>query len=387
MKIFVFSVCILYRENISGGDVVLPHIAKRWGDRFDLHVITTAEGEAVWRGLGAAATFHLLPRTIFDRSDSILLGPIKYLIRTFQALRLSRKLVRNESEKFITYTAPEFIPDVLPAFLLRRRYPQSRWVAWVYHVILPPRGRKGNFLFNLFSFLLQRGGLALLKRRADLIPVLGGTYKDLVDRGFNKDKIRITNAGVNQDLLRSTPPAAEKFDGISIGTLTYTRGVYDLLEIWRLVVAKKPEARLAVIGGASKKMIEDYQARIKDLGLEQNVNYFGFVPKDEDVYAILKSSKLYLCPLHENGWSLPVAEAFTAGVPAVAYDLKMFRYAFKKGFVIVPMYAEQAFAEKVLELLNDESQRQALAQAALEESANFDWANIAAGLGEAIDQL
>jgi len=387
MKIFVFSTAILYKENISGGDVVLPQIAKRWGGRYELYVITSREGERVWRSLGAKAVFHLLPETIFDRSDNILLGPIKYLIRTIQSVRMLNSLMGGEKEKFLIYTAPAFIPDTLPALVARRRFQQSRWLAWVYHVILPPWERRGNFLFNLFSYLLQRGGLWALKKGADVVLVLGGTYKDLVDEGFREEKLQICNLGVDKKLLESTAPIKEKYDGISIGTLTYTRGVYDLLHIWRLVIEKRPDARLAVVGGGSQRLIEDYKNKIKELGLEKNVRYYGFVPKNEDVYAILKSSKLYICPLHENGWSMPVAEAMTVGVPTVAYDLKMFHYAFKKGFVTVPMHNKRSLADKVVELLNNEEKRQKLSQEALEESKNFDWRNIADEVGRVIDKL
>lgn len=385
MKIFVFSTCILYLKSISGGDVVLPQIVRKWPEgKYDLHVITSKEGQAVWEGLGAKAVFHLLPETILDRSDSVLLGPVKYFVRTLQSIEFVSRVIAKEKGNFLIYTAPEFVPDALPALIARMRLKQSRWLAWCYHVILPPWKRKGNFWFNLFSYLIQRGGLKMMKWKADLVLVLGGTYKDLVGEGFKKEKLQVMNAGVDKKLLQSAVPVEEKYGGISIGTLTYTRGVYDLLEIWKLVVSKKPETKLAIVGGGSEGLVRDYKERIRKMGLSQNVRYYGFVPKNEDVYSILKSSKLYICPLHENGWSLPVAEAMTVGVPTAAYDLKMFHYAFKKGFVMVPMYAKQALADKIVELLNDEEKREELSQEALEESKNFDWQNIADSVSKTI---
>ncbi len=387
MKIFVFSTAILFKDSISGGDIVLPQIAKRWGGRYDLQVVTSEEGRRVWEGLGAEATFHILPETIFDRSDSILLGPCKYFIRTFQSVKFVYDVIAKEKGKFLLYTAPEFVPDTLPALVARLKFKEGRWLSWCYHVILPPWKRKGNFWFNLFSYLIQRGGLAMMRWKADVVLVLGGTYKDLVDEGFKKEQLTICNLGVDKHLLESAVPVEEKYGGISIGTLTYTRGVYDLLEIWKLVTAKKPETKLAIVGGGSEGLVADYQERIEKMGLSNNVRYYGFVPKNEDVYSILKSSKLYVCPLHENGWSLPVAEAMAVGVPTAAYDLKMFHYAFKKGFVMVPMYAKQALADKIVELLNDDEKRRQLSQEALEESQNFDWQNIADSVGQTIEKL
>lgn len=387
MNIYVFANTILFHSSISGGDVVLPQMVKRWRKKYDVHLITTAEGKEVWENVGARVTFHLLPETSLDRSDDLLLGPLKYIVRTFQSIWIARRLISKESGKFILYSPGDFLPDTLPQFLFRLFYGDSRWVAWVYHLISPPWERKGNFFFNLFSYILQKSGLVLIKWKADVVPVLGGTYKDLIDLGFPEDKLLSSAVGVSTKVIKGAKPVSESYDAVHVGTLTFTKGVYDLLEIWKKVCSKKPTARLAVVGGGSKKLVKNYRKQIVEMGLEKNINYYGFVPRSEDVYSIIKSSRIYVCPGHENGWSLPVAEAMTAGVPTVAYNLKMFGTAFKRGFVTVPLFAKEKFASSVLELLANEKRRAALAQEALEESKNFDWQNIAENLSSVIGRL
>jgi glycosyltransferase involved in cell wall biosynthesis len=387
MRVYVFANTILFHSSISGGDVVLPQLAKRWGSRYDLQVITTVEGRKVWERLGVSAHFHLLPPTFLDRSENLLLGPFKYFVRTVQSIRLANRLISGESGRFFLYSPGDFLPDTLPQFWFRWRYRNSRWVAWVYHLILPPWRRKGNFFFNLFSYLLQRVGLWLVRSRADAVLVLGGSYRDLLKLGFPKSKLYSSAIGVPTAVIKRVPPLPDSYDAVHVGTLTYTKGVYDLLEIWQQVCRWRPAARLAVVGGGSPELVKTYRRRIRKLGLGDKVNYYGFVPRNEDVYRIIKSSKVYICPGHENGWSLPVAEAMTAGVPTVAYNLKMFGTAFKRGFVTVPLYDPQALADKVLELLDDQELYRRLSREALAESQNFDWSNITLKIEKLLEKL
>ncbi len=387
MKIYVLANTLLFKSVISGGDIVLPQISKHWKGKYDIHVITGGLGKKTWQGLGAKAEFYLLRENFLEKSESLILAPLKYIIRTVQAIFIINRLLRKEEKEALLYTSSDLFPDTVPTFWAKKKFQNAFWLARIYHINEPPYKRRGNPFYNLFSYLAQRFGLLLIKKKADLIAPLMGTYQDLLDLGFPKEKIKVSNAGVNTETIRKVKSVKKEFDAVHVGALTFTKGVYDLLEIWRLIVEIKRDAQLAIIGGGSKALIEGYKKRIKDMGLSENIDYYGFVPKNEDVYAIIKASKIYLCPGHENGWSLPVAEAMTFGIPVVAYNLKMFGNAFKKGFIVVPVHDQKKFAEKVIELLEDEKKRKELAKEALIESKNFDWHNIAQDLSKYIDEL
>lgn len=387
MKIYVLTNSSLIKNLVTGGDVVLPQTAKCWKGKYEIHLICGLIGKGIWQDFGPKAEFHVLRVNFIEGTELLFLGPLKYIIRAIQATIMVNKLLKEEKEKVVVITPSDYFVDAIPAFWARTRFKNIRWLARVYHLIESPIRRKGNMLANIFSFSAQRIGLTLIKNKADLIVPLGGTYRDLVAMNFDKDKLEISNAGVDIETLRKAKPTAEKFEAIEIGMLTLSRGVYDLLDIWKLVIEKIPEAKLAIIGGGVSKVVEEYKERIKKMGLEKNVHYFGYLPKNEDVYAILKSSKLHLCPLHENGWSLPVAEAMSVGIPTVAYERKMFGTAFKKGYVTVPVHDIHRFAEKVVELLEDNKGREKLSEEALKESKYFDWHYIARDLSSKIEKL
>ena len=388
VKIFVLANTLLFESAISGGDVVLPRIVRYWdGDDFEIHVITSSFGRKTWELQDVEATFHELKDSFWEKYDGLALAWLTYLTRTFKANRLLKNLLEKESEPCLIYTSSDLFPDVIPAFLNRRRFCHIKWMARIYHVNKSPLVRKGNPLFNLFSFVAQRIGFFYIKTTADLISPLVGAYKELQQLGFPQDRMKISNAGVATELIKQTVPLNKTYDAVHVGALTYTKGVYDLLDVWKMIVAENPKAKLAIVGGGSKSMMDRYRRKIRQMSLSQHIDYYGFLPSNQDVYSIVKSSRIYICPGHENGWSLPVTEAMSAGIPIVAYQLAMFGTAFKKGFVTVPIHDKIALKHEIQHLLIDETKRRLLGAAALEESQNFDWKTVSDRLREYIMAL
>lgn len=383
MNITVLANTVLVKSGISGGDIVLPFINRYWNGRFDLKVMTTSQGKAVWDHIGSKAGFSLLPHFKYEDYEWKFTFLFTYIIRTiFAFFRLKKIGAKGE----VVLSASDFFPDVLPPFLLRERM-KFRWVARVYHLIKAPSERKGNFLLNILSFALQKISLDMIKKRADLVLTPVGTYKDLLELGFEKSRVAISNPGVDVEEIDSVRKSDKAIDAIYIGALLFNKGSYDIPKIWAKVVEKIPEAKLIVIGGGPKQEVEAFKKGIQEKGLSSNIEYRGFVRDIRDVYAQLKASRILILTGHENGWSIPVSEAFACGVPVVAYDLKMFGTAFLKGYVMVPLHEVDAFADKVVSLLNNEEKRTALSRDAFNEGRRLGWAEVSRKLAQDIEGL
>ncbi|MBF0442803.1 MAG: glycosyltransferase [Oligoflexales bacterium] len=387
MKIFVLANTLLFKSVISGGDIVLPQIAKFWKGKYDLHVITGKLGMDTWKLLGAEAEFHTVPEIFFKGSENLVFAPLKYIARMIYAVFLLDRLVSAEKGPCLIYTSSDLFPDALPAAWVRRKHMHARWIARIYHVNKPPHRRRGNVFYNLFSFLAQRTGFFYIKKYSDAVSALVGSLKDLGSLGFPMEKVSVSNAGVDISSIRQVGPSSDRFDAVHVGTLTYTKGVYDLLDIWKMIAGVRKEARLAIIGGASEALMNDYRKRIREMGLLNNITYFGFVPRNEDVYSVIKSSRIYICPGHENGWSLPVTEAMAAGIPVAAYNLQMFGTAFMKGYMTADLYDKKGLSTIILRLLDDSELWDRLSKEALEESQKFGWQSVSDGLMAVIDSI
>ncbi|MFH1888562.1 MAG: glycosyltransferase [Candidatus Omnitrophota bacterium] len=379
MEIIVLANTVLVKGGISGGDIVLPYINKYWGGRFKIKVMTTTQGRRVWESIGSNAEFILLPHMKYEERELKFTFLFTYIIRTiFAALKLS-KMLHGRKEGNIVLSASDFFPDVLPACLLKGK--GNFWVARVYHLIKSPSERKGNPLLNILSFLLQRASLAMIRAKADLILTPIGTYKELCALGFDKERIFINNPGVDLQKIDSVRPSDRHYDAIFIGALLHNKGSYDIVNIWNEVTKKIRDAKLVVIGGGPKKEVEDFKKMIEERGLGSHIEYLGFVRDIEDVYTRLKSSRVLILTGHENGWSIPVSEAFACGIPVVAYNLKMFGTAFKRGFISVPLYDTGKFAEEIINLLEDDKLRAELSKEAYSEGRGLGWDKVSQGLG------
>ena len=377
MIIYVISNTILNERNISGGDIVLPKLSRYLNPELKLVIVTNIIGKTLWEKYGDCTDFHL----ITDLIDVKMLwfAPVKYILRTIQLFIYFFKISKNK-DKLVVYTSSDLFPDTLPIFFHKIINKELYWISRIYHINKSPLKRKGNPLHNLFSYLAQRVSLPLIKFKSDLILTLSGTYQTLRNMNFPETRTEILNAGVNEQLIKSAPISNEKFECFYLGSIIHTKGVFDLLETWAKVVKTRKNYQLAVIGGGDKNMTSKLLMEISALKLNNNVKYFGRIEKDEDVYTIVKSSKVCIIPGHENGWSLPATEAMTAGIPVVAYALDMFGESFKKGFVTVPLYDQNALANKICEVLENDSLWESLHQEALSESNRFSWKYIAIDL-------
>ena len=383
MNIVVLANTVLVKRGISGGDIVLPFINKYWNGRFNLKVMTTSQGKAVWEHIGSKADFNLLPHLKYEDYEWKFTFLFTYIIRTiFAYFRLKKMTGKGD----VVLSASDFFPDVLPSYLLRE-HKKFYWVARVYHLIKSPSERKGSFLLNILSYALQKISLDLIKKRADLVLTPVGTYKDLLGLGFRESRVAISNPGVDIEEIDSVQKSDKAIDAIYIGALLFNKGSYDIPKIWAKVVEKLPKARLIVIGGGPKHEVEAFRNEIQEKGLSGNIEYLGFVKDIRDVYAQLKASRLLILTGHENGWSIPVSEAFACGIPVVAYNLKMFGTAFTRGFITVPLHDIDAFAQEAISVLTDDKKRQNLANEAYREGRQLGWDKIAIDLAKNIGRL
>ena len=92
---------------------------------------------------------------------------ILYLKRIPSALKLTLKIENTT----ILYSACQFLPDVLPVYILKHTK-HLRCVQTLYHIIPPPTQRGGSFITNLLAFSAQKVAFTLIRSNADAIIVL-----------------------------------------------------------------------------------------------------------------------------------------------------------------------------------------------------------------------
>lgn len=343
-----------YSQGKSGGDMVFIEVAKRLKG-YDLVVVTSRLGKKLCQECSLSAKF------ITTTSEDIFSRVIPtYLRRTVRALRLGLKVGGGD----ILLGTSDFLPDTLPIYRWKRQEPKAVWVQHVFHLI--PSSRP-------LPFLAQRISFQLIKRGADLIVVDNSLLKDeLTALGFDPGKVAVNYPGIDLGRLSSVRPGKKGYQGVFIGQLRRSKGIFDLVPIWRAVTRVLPEARMGIIGKGSPEMVRKLTAEIARAGLAERIDLLGYLA-DEAAWAAIKGSKVFVFPSHEEGFGIAPLEAQALGLPVVAWDLPVFAEIFPQGIVRIKLGEVELMAAAVVKLLTAGTERQRLVAQALGNARRFSW--------------
>jgi len=146
---------------------------------------------------------------------------------------------------------------------------------------------------------------------------------------------------------------AKKYDAVFQGRFHPQKGVVELIDIWKQVVAVKPHAKLALIGNGP--LWNDVSQKIEELGLQNNVILLGYVFDGKKKYTTFMQSKIVVHPAFYDSGGMASAEAMAFGLPCVGFNLPAYRDYYPKGMLKVPQTNLKAFAKAVLTLLNNKN--------------------------------
>lgn len=170
--------------------------------------------------------------------------------------------------------------------------------------------------------------------RADaLVAPSPAIEQELIAAGFPRDRIHQIVNGVplppdrTIDAQRESRRRLAQIDaGLAAEETTpvcaYTgrfhpgKGLLELIEAWRSVANRRPDARLWLIGEGDQR--EELEAKVAELRLSGKVILAG--PLD-DVTDVLTAADLFAFPSHVEGLSLSLLEAMAAELPVVASDI------------------------------------------------------------------
>ncbi len=171
-----------------------------------------------------------------------------------------------------------------------------------------------------------------------------------------------------------------EYDASFVGRIHPTKGISDLIQAWRLVCDKRPDAKLAIVGGtlpgkaAYEQSLHD---KVRESDLEQERHLSGFL-ETEEVFRTIKSSRVFVFPSYEEGWGLAILEAMACKVPVVAYDLPVYRDIFGDSLCTVPVGDIDLLARQINDLLENRNLQHLKSEAGYSLATQHDWDAVAA---------
>ena len=186
---------------------------------------------------------------------------------------------------------------------------------------------------------------------------------------LNPEKITVIPNGVDNSRFHCNPHNKVWGRIVFVGRLVPHKHVELLVDAFRMVKDKVPEAELHIIGyGPSMPSIKDRVSSLRDCYIH------GFLP-DDRVIDLLKSSWLFVLPSEREGSGLAALEAMATGSPFLTVDYPdngaKELASSKCSLVVNP--TSNAVASAILQLLNDEGMWKDMSGNALDFSKEHDW--------------
>ncbi|MDH4208791.1 MAG: glycosyltransferase family 4 protein [Anaerolineae bacterium] len=286
---------------------------------------------------------------------------------------------------------------VQPVRLLRRSIDLLHSLAFVQPLVMPCRGVVTiyDLSFLLFPQGLQtwrrlylRWGTARSAQAAErVIAISASTRRDLVALlNVPEDKVDVVPCGVDEDFqpiqnrelldeLRARRGLPQHML-LSVGTIEPRKNLVTLLRSYALLRDRIQAPPLAIAGPQGWRY-EEVSTAVRDLGLEEDVLFTGYVPREE-LPLWYNAADLFVYPSLYEGFGLPPLEAMACGTPVVTSNISSLPEVVGEAGLLVEPTDVEGMAEALYQGLTDRSLREELRGKGLQKAATFTWSRVAA---------
>jgi glycosyltransferase involved in cell wall biosynthesis len=227
-----------------------------------------------------------------------------------------------------------------------------------------------------------------LNRHDYTITVSESTKQDLIDVGFEAEKIYQIPNGLSEEIIRFREKNIQ-FDKkentfIYVGRYARYKGINVCIEALAQVKKKHQNAKLWICGKKNEEYAENELIPLCNrLGITiadekenpyADVVMWGFV-SEEKKYELMAEAKALLFPSIREGWGIIVTEAGYMGTPSIVYDAPGARDAVNMGRAgyMCRENDAQNVAECMYRVLEDEASYLEITKAARDYAEQFMW--------------
>jgi glycosyltransferase involved in cell wall biosynthesis len=214
------------------------------------------------------------------------------------------------------------------------------------------------FLKNLNNYLLRSSAF-----KASRVITFSEFSKKLVFKGLSKKKgkrVVVVSPGIDPSWFKAKRQAEGSKNLVLWGRMEEQKGVSELLRALREVAGRIPEVRLHLIGKGN--MTEPYRKQAKDLGVQDRVNFHGWMSVDA-IQEFIAKCAVGVFPSRVESFGLSMAEAMGAGLPIIATRVGALPEFIEDGVTgtLVPSGNIPALYRAILEKLENPDRAQAQA--------------------------
>ena len=254
-----------------------------------------------------------------------------------------------------------------PTALFQHNVESALWARQALHERDPIK----RAVYRIEAYRMDRYEHQAVERFHHVIAV-SESDRVLMSRMTDASRITVAPTGVDVSRYREAQNAeADEPIVLFLGSMDWEANV-DGVEffhqnIWPRIRDAVPNATFRIVG-------RNPSARVRRLCDDPSVQVTGAVP---DVVAHLREAAVFVVPLRIGGGTrLKIYEAMAAGRAVVSTTVGAEGLDFENGRDLIVADTPESFANSVVALLRDRAYRQAVAHAAAERSADFDWSAV-----------
>lgn len=347
-------------HSLSGGDQIFLNLIKHAPDDIRISFVGSQESLNLLKKshLQPACTHLSAPlNPISLNTLNLFLHQIKRLFFTFKYFFTHLSLFSSSTH---IYTASDFPSDAVYGILTKIFFPGVVWIAGFYLFAPNPTSKNSPYLKikqafrGWIYFLGQLPIYFSIKILADFVTLTS----DPDIKKFPQKKCLVIQGGVylpNLRLHHQLPVPKRKYDAVFLGRLHLQKGILELVDIWKIVVGRIPQASLAIIGdGELKKKL---LSKIRINKLHNNIHLLGFLTGTKK-YHIFNNSKIVVHPASYDSGGMAAAEAMAWGLPGVSFDLEALKTYYPQGMIKTKCFDTHQFAQNIIKLLTKKTHYQ-----------------------------
>lgn len=197
---------------------------------------------------------------------------------------------------------------------------------------------------------------------------------DLIDAGIKSEKICVSPNGIELEKIKRIERKNEEFDVLYAGRLIEHKNIDYLIKSIAIARENISDIKCGIIGdGPEKQRLVELA---KNLKLDNNIKFMGFLETEAEVISYMKSSKIFAIPSSREGSPVSVIEANACGLPVITIANKnngttsLIRNN-ENGFICE--LSPQELSNKISDLLLDPNRLKSMRTLSIDYSQRFDW--------------
>jgi len=190
----------------------------------------------------------------------------------------------------------------------------------------------------------------------------------------------LVSNGIDFGAIVKAPLAKQHSDVMYTGRLVRHKHVDVLIQAIAKLKTTQPRIKAVIIGDGPER--QRLEGLVHELGLEANVTLAGRIEDSNDVFAQMKSSKVFVSPSTREGFGITVLEAYACGLDVVTVNHpdNAAQFLVREGAGLVCELSADAIAASIAQLLKVKRADKATVDASV-----FDWEKSVQTLQEAYE--